>query len=504
MHRNFFFSKWIKERSNYCYSLYSFSKKYLSIFSVFYVVSIFLILLLPAVNLHIKAIPIYGQNEFKEIKGYFINDNNNATSIQNGTASIQQPILIKNVHIFDSKTGILTNPTSVLIKGNKIAEIHPSINVTDATVIDGSGKTVTPGFIDIHSHVMMQLPIPEYFRTDQLYHALFSSEIAKLYLSNGYTTIRDEGGNAFSLKKAIDESIVEGPRIYPSGPMISQSAGHADHRSPNEPSTLIGGQQDLGVKYGDMLVVDGVPDVLKAVRDTLRQGASQIKIAVGGGTGSEADPLDVTEYTPEEIHAAVEAAADWNTYVSAHVYNPDGIRRAIDNGVKVIEHGNLVDEPTLQYMKEKGIWLSPQVTAFTFIPHGYTEDQKQKHEQALAGIDNMFTIAKKIGFDKIGFGSDIITSPEMLKKINDEFVYRTKWFTPSEIMQQATYKNGQILSLSGPRNPYPGTLGVIQQDALADLLLINGNPISNISILTDPGNIMLIMKDGIIYNNTLS
>lgn len=287
--------------------------------------------------------------------------------------------------------------------------------------------------------------------------------------------------------------------------MISQTAGHADHRLQADNSALLSsGSWDPMVRYGDMAVVDGVPEVLKASREALRMGASQIKIAVGGGTGSYADPLEVTEFTPEEIQAAVQAASDYGTYVMAHVYN-NGIRRAVDNGVKSIEHGNLIDEATLQYMKDHDVWLSPQVIVYTFIPHGYTEDQANKHRQAYSGIDNMFKICKKIGYDKIVFGSDIITDPETMEKINDEFTYRTEWFTPVEILRQATSKSAELLAMSGPKNPYPGKLGVIEEGAYADILLINGDPLKDISILTKAKeNIVMIMKDGKIYKNTIS
>jgi len=225
---------------------------------------------------------------------------------------------------------------------------------------------------------------------------------------------------------------------------------------------------------------------------------------VGGGTGSYADPLDVVEFTDEEIRAAVQAAADWGTYVLAHVYNSNGIRRAVDNGVKSIEHGQLVDEATLKYMMDKGVWLSPQVIAFRDIPKGYTEDQANKHRQAQAGIDNMFTLCKKIGFTNVAFGSDIFTDPEELKRINDEFVLRTKWFTPAEVLRQATSRTAELLALSGPRDPYPGKKGVIEEGALADILLINGDPLKDISILTRPEeNLALIMKDGKIFKNTV-
>ncbi len=413
--------------------------------------------------------------------------------------------LITNALIFDGKSDKLTDPMSVLVEGNKIGQIAKSITAPKgATVIDAKGRTLTPGFVAVHEHIVGQMPFGDIFTQDTRYAAYVATQTVRDYLMNGYTTVRDVAGNTFSLKKAIDRGYVIGPRIYPSGPMISQTSGHSDHRHDSDASALIGGTWDPMVRNGDMAVVDGVPEMLKAVRENLRRGASQIKIAVGGGTGSYADPLDTIQFTPEEIQAAVQAAADWGTYVLAHVYNSEGIRRAIDNGVKSIEHANLVDEKTLRYMKKKDVWLSPQVIVFTFIPKGYTEDQANKHRQAYAGIDNMFTLCKKIGYTKIAFGSDIITDPETLKHINDEFKYRAKWFTPAEILRQATANGAELLAMSGNRNPYPGKLGVIEEGAYADLLLINGNPLADIEILTKPDeNLALIMKDGKIYKNAI-
>jgi len=422
------------------------------------------------------------------------------------TSNSSQSTLIKNAQVFDGKGGPLSGPMSVLVEDSKITKIAKSIDgPPGARVIDAAGRTMTPGFIDSHSHIMFQLSVGEGMTSDDRYFAYVATQTAHTYLMHGFTSIRDAAGNCFSLKKAIDRGIVVGPRIYPSGPMISQSSGHADHRFDAQKSKLIGGQDDLFVQNGDMAVVDGVPEILKAVREALRRGATQIKIAVGGGTGSYADPLDVVEFTPEEIRAAVQAAEDFGTYVLAHVYNSHGIRRAIDNGVKSIEHGQLIDEEMLRYMKEKGTWLSPQVIVYTFIPKGYTEDQANKHRQAFAGIDNMFTLCKKIGFTKIAFGSDIITDPETMLRINEEFVFRTKWFEPAEVLRQATSSSAELLALSGPRNPYPGKLGVIEEGGYADLLLINGDPLKDISILTKPEeSLALIMKDGKIYKNTVN
>ncbi len=295
-----------------------------------------------------------------------------------------------------------------------------------------------------------------------------------------------------------------GPRIFPSGPMISQTSGHSDHRTDSQLGRPLSNETSVPIKFGHLAIADGRAEVLTVVREALRRGATQIKICAGGGTGSFADPLDVKQFTAEEIKAAVEAASDWNTYVCAHVYNSDGAQRAIENGVKCIEHGNLLDEETLRIMKEKDIWLSPQVIVYTFHPAGYTDDQKAKHDQAYAGIDFMFKTAKRIGFDRIAFGTDIITSPEMLKRVGEEFVHRVKWFTEAEVLRQATSNSAQLLALSGPRNPY-GKIGVIEEGALADLLLINGDPLEDIRILARPEkSLALIMKDGKIYKNTIS
>lgn len=415
-------------------------------------------------------------------------------------------ILLRNVAIFNGNNEALTDGMDVLVEDNRIAKIAKSIPIPEgAAVIDAQGRTMTPGFIDAHSHLMLQMSFAEAFTSDEFYWAYVSTQTARTYLNNGFTTIREMAGNSFSLKKAIDRGIVEGPRIYPSGPMISQTSGHSDHRTDAQKSAMIASEPSVPMKYDMVQIADGRAEVLKAVREALRRGASQVKIAVGGGTGSYADPMDVTQYTLDEIRAAVEAASDWGTYVVAHAYTDNAIRRAIEGGVKSIEHGNLMNEETLRLMKEKDIWLSPQVSVYTFYPQGYNEEMKKKHDQAYAGIDNMFNMAKKVGLEKIAFGSDIITDPEMMERINEEFVHRTKWFTLPEILRQATSKSAELLALSGPRNPYPGKLGVIQEDAYADLLIVNGNPLEDISILTRPKeNLALIMKDGKIYKNIIN
>ncbi|MFC8866667.1 amidohydrolase family protein [Streptomyces sp. NPDC057148] len=424
---------------------------------------------------------------------------------EGGTASSRRAVLFTGVRVFDGRSDELTGPTSVLIADGKIAAVGDRGDAqSDALVIDADGRTLTPGFIDAHAHVMLQPKLTDAANTDLAYHGLYGASMAKLYLSRGYTTIRDTGGNTFSLKKAIDGGMTQGPRIFPSGPIISQTSGHGDFTPAAEPARLLGGRRDNMQMNGHLLVVDGVPEMLQAARYVLGRGASQIKLAVSGGCASERDPLDITEFTAEEIDAAVKVAGDWNTYVATHVYNPSGIRRAVEAGVRTIEHANLIDSETLELMKEQGTWLSPQVSVYVQDPPGLAPVTKKKFAQAREGLETLFGLAKKSGFDRIGFGSDIISAPDTLAKINEEFVHRTKWFTPAEILRQATGNNGRMLALAGPRNPYPGTLGVIVPGALADVLLIDGDPLEDPSVLTDPErNLVVIVKDGQVFKNLL-
>jgi len=413
-------------------------------------------------------------------------------------------VLIQNANIFDGKSDKLTEPMSVLVECNKITKIAKSITTpSGATVIDAKGRTMTPGFIAAHEHLIGQMPFHDAMIEDTRYMGYVAAWTAGIYLKHGFTTVRDVAGNTFSLKTAIDRGYIEGPRIYPSGAIITQTGGHAEHRTLAQGPRLAGAPWDTLVTMGDCAIADGVPEVLKATRENLRMGASQIKIATAGGI-AEGDPLDAVEWTAEEVQACTKAAADWGTYVMTHTYTREGALRAIENGVKCIEHGNLLDEPTLRLMQEEGIWLSPQIMVFKNEIKGLNEEQKRKYDEVTQGTERLFAMAKKIGYKRLAFGTDVVTDPKTLLRMNEEFVHRTKWFTPAEILHQATSVNAELMAMSGKRNPYPGKLGVIEEGAYADLLLINGNPLNDISILTNSEeNLALIMKDGKIYKDTI-
>jgi imidazolonepropionase-like amidohydrolase len=421
------------------------------------------------------------------------------------STSTEPVTVIRNARVFDGVSATRSAPQDVLVRGGRIEAIGRSLAVEQGTLeIDAGGRTLMPGMIDAHAHIMMQMSVGKALSSDAFYYAYVSTLAAKSFLDSGFTTVRDMSGNSFSLKQAIDEGIVPGPRIFPSGAMISQTAGHSDHRSAADPSRLIDPTSRSHLEeLGMTVVADGRGEVLQAARENLRRGATQVKIAVGGGVASYADPLDVTQYTDDEIRAAVEAAQNWGTYVAAHVYNSEGIRRAIDNGVRSIEHANLVDRETLKYMKEKGAWLSPQVLVFQSEIRGLTPDQQAKQRQARDGIDSMMKTAREVGFENIVFGADVVTNLDALARIGEELTLRTRWFKPAEILRQATSKAGELLALSGPRNPY-GTLGVIRSGAVADILIVDGDPLEDISVLANPSrNLRLIMKGGEVYKNTL-
>lgn len=422
-------------------------------------------------------------------------------------AAAQQPVaetIFRNVRVLDVVDGHLGPPTSVVIRGNTIAAIGPSADAADskAEIIEGKGRTLMPGLIDVHVHLtfgavlLSDLYDPK-TTAEQLGAAAAKS--ATEMLLRGFTAVRDMGGPIFPLKRAIDSGKVRGPRIWPSGAIISQTSGHGDFRTPDERSRRFFGKPSRAEEERATFIADGRDEVLTAARENLRMGASQIKIMGGGGTPSAYDPIDVTQYTLDEMKAAVDAASDWNTYVAVHAYTPRAVRRAMEAGVKCIEHGQLLDEPTIKLMAQKGIWLSAQ-NLIADSPN-MTAERRAKRKDIVEGNARIWPLAKKYGV-KLAWGTDILFEPELNAEQNHLILSLKQWFSPAEILRLVTYDNAQLLALSGPRAPYPGRLGVVQVGALADLLLVDGDPLRNIDLLADPQkNFRVIMKDGVIYKN---
>ena len=417
-------------------------------------------------------------------------------------------ILIKNVMVFDGVSDKLSKTTNVLIEGNKIASISPDAKArSGATVIDGEGHTLMPGIIDAHAHLMFSgITFPEILFQRQSYSTIQSTLVARDTLMNGVTTVRDMAGDVFGLKRAIDDGSIPGPRIYPSGAMISQTSGHADFRLPVQDNPMFGGARPVPDQKGHGAQVDGVPEMLAAAREQLRLGASQVKLAVGGSVSGINDPLDTTQFTLEEIQAAVAAAENWGTYVTVHGYTSRAVNQAIDGGVKSIEHGQLLDKATLERMAAEGVWLSIQPFTLCSEP-GLTEAQNEKQAIVCKGTGQVYEWIKKIPDLKVVHGTDIFISPGPGIRVSEEVEQMErllKWFTPYEILKMSTGNATELLQMSGPRNPYPGVLGRVKEEALADLLLVAGNPLEDIKSVTDRNNIKIIMKDGKIYKNTLN
>ena len=416
-------------------------------------------------------------------------------------------ILIENVRILDHQTQALTSPMNVLVSGQKIEKISSakiSSPNQDVVKIKGGGKTLMPGLIDVHVHMVFgSLTMAQMMSPDMSEEMLMNKvgEASHKMLMRGFTSVRDAGGPIFPLKLAIDKGKVAGPRIWPSGATISQTAGHGDFRTPDERSRRFFGKASRAEELGATFIADGRDEVLTATRENLRFGASQIKLMAGGGTSSAYDPIDVTQYTFDEMKAAVDAAEDWGTYVMVHAYTPRAVQRAVEAGVKSIEHGQMLDEETLKILAKKGVWLSLQNLMDN--NENMDEQRKEKRKPVLDGQDKVWPLAKKLGV-KLAWGTDFLFEPELNDDQNSYILRLQKWFTNAEILKMVTQDNGELLQLSGLRSPYPGKLGVVEEQALADLILVDGNPLKDLSLIANPDkNFLVIIKDGQIYKNTI-
>ncbi|WFU36390.1 amidohydrolase family protein [Bradyrhizobium brasilense] len=413
-------------------------------------------------------------------------------------------VLFQNVRIFDGRNGALSGPSNVLIRNNKIEKISTGPIAADARVIAGDGRVLMPGLIDAHWHALLVRPTPAAVMASDIgYINLLAAAEATATLMRGFTTIRDMGGPAFSLKRAIDEGLVAGPRIYPSGAMITITGGHGDFRPLSDLPRTIGGMLSRMERIGGAMVADSPDEVRVRAREQLMQGATQVKLTAGGGVASPFSPLDVSTFTEPELRAAVEAAENWGTYAVVHAYTPVAIQRSIAAGVKCIEHGHLMDDASARLMAEKGIWLSTQPFLDLSGASALGPAEQDKMRQVVAGTDRVYGFAKKYKL-KTAFGTDVLFSKALADRQGAMLTTLTRWYTPAEALIMATSTNAELLSLSGLRNPYPGKLGVVEEGALADLLLVDGNPIDNIKLIEDPAkNFLVIMKDGKVYKNLL-
>jgi imidazolonepropionase-like amidohydrolase len=417
-------------------------------------------------------------------------------------------ILITGARIFDGNGPDLIDGKDVLVQDGKIAAIGAGLQAPEgATVIDAAGRVMTPGFIDMHYHLSLcSIPISDQqgaYAPDLDYIGIMAAQEAERVLMRGFTSLRDVGGASWGAKLAADRDQIAGPRVWPSLRTLSQFGGHGDanprYMNPRE----FGGPENNLERLGYSRIVNGRDEVLTATRENLKQGASQIKMHLAGGVGTEFDPIDGRQFIREEIEAAVEVAEGFGTYVTAHVYTVDGIKQAIEAGVRSIEHGNLINDEIAQMMADNDVWLSPQVLVYRTFSPDLGAVRLAKGRMVEAGLDQMFTLAKKYGIKTV-FGTDVVVNAEACAAQSKEFAARLDWFTPAEILKQATANSGELLQLSGERSPYPGIVGQIVEGAHADLLLIDGNPLVDITILEDhEAALDLIMKGGKIYKSEM-
>src|SRR5262245_33034105 len=358
-------------------------------------------------------------------------------------------VLFENVRVFDGKSAQLSGPTNVLVRGNTIERISSAPISVDRSattrIINGGGRTLMPGLIDLHWHTFLVRPTPaELLTGDAGYLYQMAGAEARDTLMRGFTTVRDVGGPSFGLKQAVDRGVVAGPRIYPSGAIISITGGHGDFRQPSELSRVIGAPLSRLETMGGAMIADSPDEVRVRVREQLLQGASQIKLTAGGGVASPNSPLDASTFTEAELHAAVEAAENWGTYVTVHAYTPVSIQRAIAAGVKCIDHGHLMDDATARLIAERGIWLStqafPDELADAFPPGS---QERAKAFTVFAGTDNTIALAKKYKL-KTAWGTDILFSPKLAQRQGELLTKFTRWYTPAETLAMATGTNAEL------------------------------------------------------------
>ena len=421
---------------------------------------------------------------------------------------VPKQTLITNVSVWGG-TGDQVNSVDVLIENNLIKQVDANIQIpAGATVIDGKGGTLTPGLIDMHTHIMLNGP--KAFYTGQGDYDAFAIGAwayrdMNMLLDQGFTSIREIAGNSLSLAKATKAGDMRGPRIWSSGPALSMTGGHTDSGMWNEGID----ESNPAAISMNMPLADGVDEIIKQSRWNFRHGAAFTKLMAGGGVASDFDPLEVIEYTEEEMRAAVQIAADNKTYVTIHAYSDDAINRALDAGVKVVEHAFLVSEPTIKRFAKEDIVLSLQgyVAAVQFanpevIPW-FTTEQKRKATQVHEGALQMIQWAKKHNVFIVSGGDMFAENTPIAKK--NLTIETTFGFQPWEILEHATSNAGKVLAMSGPaRSPYrEGPIGIIEAGAYADLIIWGKSPLVDIENILPNENIKLLVKDGEIYKNTL-
>src|SRR5262244_2241891 len=406
--------------------------------------------------------------------------------------------LFKNFQMLDPEHDELRGGHELVVEGERIRDVSAKpIRAPDATVIDCGARTLMPGLIDSHVHVVLsEVSIP---RLENVPLTLMTARAAVLMrgmLDRGFTTVRDTGGADWGIKAAVDGGLLSGPRLYISGRAIGPTGGHSDprRRTDGEPSCRC-----CNAMAFTMALADGPDEVRRAAREQMRQGADQIKIMMSGGVASPYDPLDSLQYSPGEVSAAVEEARDFGRYVCAHAYTPEAITRAMHGGVRTIEHGNLIDEPAARLMADKGAFLVANLVTYFVMKEraaqfGMTPEMLAKNDHVLEHGYRSLEICKRAGVP-VAYGSDLLG--QLQNEQSREFMIRREVMKPLEIIQSATTIAARVLRQEGK-------LGVIAPGAFADLLVVDGNPLVDLGLFQKQGaHLTAIMKGGAFHKNQL-
>ena len=405
--------------------------------------------------------------------------------------------LFRHGRIFDGRSEELLEDVEVLVEGSRIAEVSDvPIPSGTAEVVDLRGRTLMPGLIDAHFHAIAASPdlgAVEHMPASLIaQHARANLEAT---LQRGFTTVRDAAGADYGLARAIEAGLIAGPRLFYSGHALSQTGGHGDFRSYESGSALC--SCGLGARQFST-VADGVPEVRRAAREELRRGATQIKIMGSGGVSSPSDPISNLQYSEEEIRAAVWEAHSWGTYVMAHVYTPEAIRRCVEFGVRSIEHANLIDAGTAAFAAERGAFVVPTLATYESLGRrGASLGLPRVSLDKLGAVSDAGVASLEVLRDagvKTGFGTDLLGA--MHEDQLTEFGIRARVLPSAEILRQATSLNAELLGRSGE-------LGTVAPGALADLIVVDGDPIADLGVLSGRGErISLVMKGGRVFKRT--
>lgn len=414
----------------------------------------------------------------------------------------QAPILFRNMRMLDPERDETVGGFEILIEGNRIREVSDvPITSASAQVVDCGGRVLMPGLIDSHVHVVLSEVFLPRLETMPLTLMTANAMVSmNAMLNRGFTTVRDTGGADWGLKQALDEGLIEGPRLFIAGRAIGPTGGHSDarRRTDTTPDHLRCGCCDA-LNF-TLAIADGAREVRKTVREEMRQGADHIKIMMSGGVASPFDPLDSLQFSMSEIRAAVEEAAAFGRYVCAHAYTPEAIGRAADAGIRTIEHGNLIDEATAKKMADGGMYLIANLIAYYAMKEraadfGMSPEMLEKNDIVIEGGLRSLEICKRAGVP-VAYGSDLLG--QLQGDQSREFEIRAEVLPAIDIIRSATLVGAQVVRREGE-------LGCLRPGALADLIVVEDDPLRDLSVLAGQGEkIPLILRDGAIYRNRLN